>query len=44
MTTTETAHILLDDAGVAWIDERFDEVRPMASQQNDTPMRKRVRQ
>ena len=21
MTTTETAHILLDDAGVAWIDE-----------------------
>ena len=98
MTTTDTAHILLDDAGVAWIDEtnvkvievvldrtargwspeeihfqhahlslaqihaalafyydhqdevdrqidqRFDEVRRMAAQQSDSPMRKRVQQ
>ena len=98
MTTTKTAHILLDDSGVAWIDEtnvkvievvldrtargwspeeihfqhghlslaqihaalafyydhqdevdrqideRCDEVRRMAAQQNDSPMRKRVQQ
>ncbi len=98
MTTTDTAHILLDDAGVAWIDEtnikvievvldrtargwspeeihfqhshlslaqihaalafyydhqeevdrqideRFDDVRRMAAQQSDSPMRKRVQQ
>ncbi|MCH8047918.1 MAG: DUF433 domain-containing protein [Planctomycetes bacterium] len=98
MTTTKTAHILLDDSGVAWIDEtnvkvievvldrtargwspeeihfqhahlslaqihaalafyydhqdedevdrqideRFDEVRRMAAQQSDSPMRNRV--
>ena len=44
--TTATAHIHLDDAGVAWIDQRLNEADRMAKEagnSGDSPLRRRLR-